>query len=217
MNDSENDNMTQRMYDALNGNHPVREGTMFEAEMVRPFEIKYGDEIEPDGPVTLDAYEFKHKCWPDSRGYWHFSGMIYNTALQEAIILIPEDEGHAKIRRVHSPRYMGKSGFFNPEYTEKGLNSLVAAYSMKFAEEGDIYNKAAQFHPLFIILNEDQKKAFSNQRDRIIEGIKSSHYAEDDPHKANKTALDIFARITKEMGIDHKADKEFMQTFWCSI
>jgi hypothetical protein len=180
----------------------------------RKYEVegKYGDDRS-----TLPE---ETKSWTVTRYDHHFTegykwGQSFKRNELEALVLIPEDFGLAKVERVYNSSG-AVGGFYTPQYAEEALQAIIDAYSRVFAEEGEIFKKSWWFHPISTMLP-DEMKRFAQHRDRIIAGIKNAYFDKKKGYKNNDAALDNLAGVTKKMGINHATDQEFMKVFWDKI
>ena len=197
--------LSQKMYDALNGKHPNREGVKVASEYIS---------IVSREPMTLSPYSFNTHC-PDATNWrerYNPGVTLFDKGVLEAMVLIPEDAGQAKVRRIYWAS-AAAAGFLTPEYTEEAVSSLIDAYSRKFADSGEIFEKSWMFQPVSCILPNEMQR-FAQHRDRIIAGLKSAYFNEESGLKQNAAALDNLAGVTRSMGINHSTDKEFIQAFW---
>lgn len=197
--------LTQQMYEALKGKHPKRDRQVSNYKL---FDWKGNEDTQREKePINIHGF---NRHYPNR--LYHNRGTGLDRDNLEAMILIPEDHGLVEVERV-SAGY-GNAGFYTPKYTEEALQALFDAYSRRFVDEGDLYDKDWIVRYLYNILP-DEIKRLGQHRDRIVAGIKNSYFCrEENTISTSDAEIHNIALMLMKIGLNHASDQEFIAAYW---
>ena len=207
------EDMKTRMVEALKGNFERRDYNAMGKYVLSESERKrYGNK----GTESHNICYWEDLFIPDKDGKLEkkmgfFHAFDDQQAVLEAFVLIPEEQGLAKVERVVDGTYWEKSGFLRPEYEEEAIEAIQDSASKYFEDSTDIYHKRFVMKAAIELIPEHLEAFREKYRERILNGLMNVELKKED-----REIEALWANIThtvSRLGFSSK-DPDFVKAVW---
>ena len=192
----------EKRYDEVTGKYVLSESDK-EMHIGKETETRYrcywGDLFVPDRDGKLEK----------KIGFAHYSDD--QQAVLEAFVLIPEEQGLARVERVVNGWYYEHSGFLRPEYETEAIEAIQDSASKYFEDSTDIYHKRFVMDAAIELIPEHLEAFREKYRERVLNGLMSVELKKED-----RDIEALWANITytvSKLGFSSK-DPDFVKTVW---
>lgn len=194
--------LATEIYRALNGKHLLNTAAMTVTG-------KYIGKTRQEKEVIHNIMTFN--CHLPSKNRW---GIKLDGAALEALVLIPEHRGVARVERA----YNGDAavyGFYTPEYTEVCIEAMLDAMMQYLSESKDVYKFQWTLLLLHKLLGKRNfsKIALPKYRELIAEGINSMEWKDKAPREQEEKLNSAFWYILHAK-ITGKDNPYFLKAIW---
>jgi len=207
------EDMIPRMREALKGNFTRRDDKVTGRYVLSESEReRYGARKETE---TRSRYLWEDLFVPEGAGglkkkIGFFHSFDNQQGALEAFVLIPEEQGLARVERVVNGHYYENSGFLQPEYQEEAVKAIQDVASQHFAESGDIFQKRYVTDVVGALIPKDLKAFREEYRERMLQGLGNTDF------DRNAEIEVLWANVTNglcNLGFNSR-EPDFVKSVW---